>query len=136
MIEYLKDYKEDALKITDAQIAADWHLGLVRAVGKVVAGGAYPQDSMGSYGSTIAGSNREHVMGNWGNIPRCPLVEIYEPSEEGGEEYHFSSFGGSTSNVIVLRAKATCQCGRLVKHPVSMNVAPDELIYNVMHADD
>lgn len=131
----MADFKENVLAITDKQIASDWRLGLLRALGKI-ARGARPSDSTGSFGVTIAGSNREHVMGNWGNVPHCPLVEIYDVREERGEEYNFSTFGGTTSDVIILSANATCACGRIVKHPVAMEISPGELIYMVTHADE
>lgn len=131
----MTDFKENVLAITDEQVAADWRLGLLRALGKV-ARGARPTDSMGSFGTTIAGSNREHVMGNFASVPACPLVEIYDISEDKGEEYNFSTFGGSTNDVMILSANATCACGRLVKHPVSMDIDPGELIYMVTQADE
>jgi hypothetical protein len=119
----MTDFKDNVLAITAEQIAADWRLGLLRALGKVALG-ARPSDSTGSFGVTIAGSNREHVMGNWANIPACPLVEIYDIREEQGEEYNFSTFGGTTSDVMILSANATCACGRIVKHPVSYQISP------------
>lgn len=135
MIEYLQDYKEDALKITDEQVAADWRMGLVRAVAKVVAGSAAPTDSMGSYGITIPGSNRDHVQGSLGNNTRCQLVAIYELREEGGERYEFDSFGGKDYNVLYIYALADCKCGRLQRHPVQMDINPGDLIGEVMRAD-
>lgn len=131
----MTDYTENVLAITDEQIAADWRLGLLRALGKV-ARGARPSDSTGSFGLTVSGSNREHVMGNFGSIPGCPLVEIYDVREDRGEEYNFSTFGGSTTDVIILSANATCECGKIVKHPVAMDITPGELIYMVMRADE
>lgn len=131
----IEDFKDNVLAITDEQVAADWRLGLLRALGKV-ARGARPSDSTGSFGVTISGSNREHVMGNFSSIPGCPLVEIYDVREDRGEDYNFSTFGGSTSEVIVLSANATCECGRIVKHPVSMDITPGELIYMVTNADE
>jgi hypothetical protein len=131
----MADFKGNVLAITAEQIAADWRLGLLRALGKVALG-ARPSDSTGSFGVTVAGSNREHVMGNWSTIPACPLVEIYDIREERGEEYNFSTFGGTTSDVMILSANATCACGRIVKHPVSMEISPGELIYMVTHADE
>lgn len=131
----IEDFKGNVLAITDEQVATDWRMGLLRALGKV-ARGAYPSDNTGSFGMTVSGSNREHVMGNFASIPGCPLVEIYDVREDRGEDYNFSTFGGSTSDVIVLSAKATCKCGRVVKHPVSMDITPGELIYMVTHADE
>lgn len=132
----MKDFKGNVLAITNEQVAADWRLGLLRALGKVALG-ARPSDSTGSYGVTVAGSNREHVMGNWGNVPHCPLVEIYDVREEKGEEYiHDSYSGGSTRDVMILSANATCACGRIVKHPVAMDIDPGELIYRVTNADE
>jgi hypothetical protein len=132
----IQDYTGDVLAITNEQVASDWRLGLLRALGKV-AQGARPSDSTGSWGVTVAGSNREHVMGNFGNIPPCPLVEIYDVREERGEEYIHDTFnGGSTKDIMLLTAKATCACGRIVKHPVTMEVSPGELIYAVTHADE
>lgn len=132
----MNDFKGNVLAITDEQIAADWRLGLLRALGKV-ARGAVPSDSKGSYGVTVPGTNREHVMGNFSTINGCPLVEIYDVREEKGEEYiHDSYSGGSTKDVMLLSAKATCACGRIVKHPVAMDIDPGELIYRVTHADE
>jgi hypothetical protein len=131
----MKDFKGNVLEITNEQVAADWRLGLLRALGKV-AKGARPSDSVGSYGVTVPGSNREHVMGNFASIPGCPLVEIYDIREEKGENYiHDSYSGGSTNDVMILSAKATCACGRIVKHPVAMEIDPGELIHLVTNAD-
>lgn len=130
----MKDYKGDALTITDEQVSADWRLGLLRALGKV-ATEALPTDSIGSYGGAVQGSNREHVTG--GNGHRfCPLVEIYDVEEQRGERYNFDSFsGGNKDDVMVLKANASCACGRLVKHPVSMEIDPGQLISRVTNAD-
>lgn len=129
----MKNYEGDALTITDEQVAADWSMGLLRALGKV-ATDALPADSTGSYGGPLPGSNREHVTG--GNINRfCPLVEIYDVQESRGERYNFDSMGGSRDDVMVLKANATCACGRIVKHPVSMEIEPGQLIARVANAD-
>ena len=131
---YMTDYKDDALKITDEQVAADWRMGLLRGVARVVRRSAIPNDSTGPYGSAVPGSNRAHLLG--GNMEKyCSLVEIYEVREENGERYNFSTFGDSTNDVILLKAKATCACGRLVKHPVEMVVSPGELISQVTNAE-
>ena len=135
MIEYLKDYEGNALEITDEQVATDWRLGLIRSLAKVVAGQAAPTDSTGPYGSTIPGSNRDHVQGSFGNNTRCELVAIYNLREEGGERYEFDSFGGKDYNVLYIYALADCKCGRLQKYPVQMDISPGDLIGEVMRAD-
>lgn len=135
MTMYLRDYTGDVLSITDEQVAADWRMGLTRAAGRSIRYGITPADSTGRFGVTVPGSNREHMRGGFGNRS-CTVVEIFNIKEEGGEEYNFSTFGGDTRNVMTLSCLATCACGLLVKHPMSMNVAPDEFIYMVMNADD
>ena len=131
----LTDFKEDALAISDEQVTSDWRMGLLRGLARVIAMGAAPLDSTGSFGVTIAGSNREHILGSWEERTPCELVEIYDIKEEQGERYNFSTFGESTNDVMLLKANATCKCGRLVKHPVSMEITPGELIYKVTNAD-
>lgn len=129
----MKTYKGDALTITDEQVSADWSMGLLRALGKV-ATDALPADSTGSYGGAEKGSNREHVIG--GNGQRfCPLVEIYDVKEERGARYNFDSIGGGKDDVMILKANASCACGRLVKHPVSLEIEPGQLISRVANAD-
>lgn len=128
------DYTGNALAITDTEVASDWRLGLVRALATVALGAA-PDDSTGPYGVTIPGSNREHVIGNFGpSKPGCPLVEIYDVKDTGGSRYNFSTFGGSSDEIILLTANATCKCGQIVKHPVSMEITPSDLIYSVLNA--
>lgn len=131
----IKNFTGNVLAITDEEVKNDWHLGLLRALGKVACG-ALPLDSMGSWGVTVPGSNRAHIRGGDG-VKYCPLVEIYDVREERGEEYIHDTFnGGSTKDIILLKAKATCECGRVVKHPVEMEISPGELIYMVMNADN
>lgn len=134
----IKNFTGNVLAITDEEVKNDWHLGLLRALGKV-ARGASPLDSMGSWGVTVPGSNRAHIRGGLGtgNSRPCPLVEIYDVREERGEEYIHDTFnGGSTKDIMLLKAKATCECGQIVKHPVEMEISPGELIYMVMNADN
>lgn len=135
MTAYMKDYGGDVLAITDEEVAEDWRLGLVRAAGKLISGRAAPLDSQGSFGVTIAGSNREHILGNWGGVERCPITEVYDVNEEGGEQYNFSTFGSTTTDVITLTANATCKCGRINQHPVQMDMTPSEIIYEIMNAE-
>lgn len=130
----MKDYKGDALTITDEQVSADWSMGLLRALGKV-AKDALPADTSYSYGGAERGSNREHVSGGGGQR-FCPLVEIYDVREERGERYNFDSFGGTSEDVMLLKANATCACGRLVKHPVVLEIDPGQLISRVANADN
>lgn len=134
MTHYMRDYKEDVLAITDEQVAADWRLGLLRAAGKVVAGRALPRDSTGSYGITIAGSNRAHVSGGYGE-QFCPLVKIYDVEEQSDEISNFDSLDDSTSAVIIMSALGTCKCGKVDRAPVSFSLDPGELIYSVMNAE-
>ena len=135
MTAYMNDYTGDVLQITDEEVAANWRLGLTRAAGKLIAGRAAPADSTGSFGIAIAGSNREHIQGNLGVEVNCSLVEVYDVKEEGGEEYNFDSFGGSSTDVMTLTANATCACGRIVRHPVQMNMTVSEIIYGLMNAE-
>lgn len=132
---YMKDYSGNALDITDEQVAADWRLGLLRSVARVMQYSIVPEDSTGRFGIVVPGSNREHVRGPMHTNRGCAIVEIYDVKEEGGEEYNFSTFGGDTRNVLVLKGKATCACGKLIAYPMSMQIAPDELIYTVMNVD-
>lgn len=131
----IKLYEGNSLDITDEQVAADWRMGLLRSIAKVMRQSAYPTSGIGSYGATIPGSDREHVMGNFSSIAGCPLVEIYSAKEERGEEYIYDSFsGGYTVDIAVLSALATCKCGRIIAQEVSMNVSTGELIHLVTNA--
>jgi hypothetical protein len=130
----VKNYEGDALAITDEQVAADWRMGLLRSLAKVLTE-ALPRDSETRYGGSVKGSNREHVTGTMG-MKFCPLVEIYEVREDKGHQYLFSTFGGSTDEVTILKAKASCKCGRLVKHPVELEVPIGSLISQVTNTDE
>lgn len=135
MTMYMRDYKGNALAITDEEIATDWRLGLLRSAARVMQYSIAPEDSSGRFGIVVPGSNRAHIKGESFSSGGCSVVEIYEVKEEGGEEHHFSTYGGSTDNVLVLSGKATCKCGELVAYPMSMKIAPDEFIYSVMNVD-
>lgn len=132
---YFNDFKGNALAITDAEVAADWRMGVLRATAKVIQKSALPKDSMGSYGSTIPGSNRAHIMGGGGN-KFCPLVEVYDVDEDRDVERDYDTIPGPQQTVIVLSGKATCACGQIVKHPVSMTITPGNLIQSVVTADN
>lgn len=134
MTHYMRDYKEDVLAITDEQVAADWRMGLLRATGKVVAGRALPTDSTGSYGMTVPGSDRAHVSGGYGD-QFCPLVKIYDIDEQKGERYNFDTFEGSTNDVVTMVALGTCECGKVDRTRVTVDLDPGELIYAVMNAE-
>lgn len=130
---YMRDYKENVLSITDEEVAADWRMGLLRATGKVVSGRALPNDSTGSYGMTVPGSNRAHVSGGHGE-QFCPLVKIYDIEEQKGERYNFDTFGDSSNDVVTISALGTCKCGKVDRARVSVDLDPGELIYSVMNA--
>lgn len=128
------DYKDNVLSITNEQVARDWRLGLLRSLGNVVAGEALPSDSTGPWGMVIAGSNRAHLSyaGFTSDPKPCSIVEVYDIKEDSFEEWEHNSFGTDIGRTRTeLRALATCACGRLVKHPVSMNIPVGELIYAV-----
>lgn len=134
MTYYLKDYDGDALAITDKEVAEDWRLGLLRGVARVMESSALPRDSSGPYGRVVEGSNREHIRGGRG-IPYCPIVEIYEVEEDKGTDYNTSTYGGEETSTIILRGRASCACGRMVKHPVETMITPGRLITAVTNAD-
>lgn len=132
---YFNDFKGDALAITDAEVAADWRMGVLRATAKVIQKSALPKDRTASYGVTVPGSNRAHVMGG-GGTKFCPLVEVFDVDEDRDVERDYDTFPGPERTVVVLSAKATCACGQIVKHPVSMTITPGNLIQYVVSADD
>lgn len=125
-------FKDNALAITDEQVAADWQLGLLRALGDVLTH-ALPSDSTNSYGGAEKGSSREHVTGGNG-VPFCPLVEIYDIREEKGQRRPEDTMGGRVDDVTLLKANASCKCGQLQKHPVSLNIDPGALISTVTNS--
>lgn len=127
MVE-IKQFAGNTLAITEEQVATDWRLGLLRALGEVVTR-ALPNDTIGNYGAAVKGSNREHVSGGM-DVRFCPLVEIYEIREEQAHRSLQDTMGGS-EEVTVLKAQASCACGRLVKHPVSLDINPGTLISEV-----
>lgn len=129
----IKQFTGNTLAISDKQVASEWRLGLLRALGKV-ATRALPVDTTGRHGSAVEGSAREHVSGNIG-VPFCRLVEIYDIREEHGNRFLYSTFGENHDDVIRLTAKATCKCGRLIKYPVSLDITPGTLISEVANTD-
>lgn len=134
------DYKDDVLAITDEQIAGDWRLGLLRAMGRVVAGSALPADSASRWGVSTPGSNRAHLeyRGFGSTEDQCSIVEVRDIKEDSCDEWEHNSFdvGDNKRTNTELRALATCACGRLVNYPVSMTIPVGEFIYAVANAED
>lgn len=134
MTHYMRDYTDNVLAITDEQVAGDWRLGLLRAAGKVMTA-ARPTDSThGRFGMTVPGSARAHMEWQFGT-KGCTLTEIYNIQEHKGERYNFSTFGGSTDDVITMTALGTCACGTVERADVTLDMDPGELIYSVMNAE-
>lgn len=138
----MKIYKKDgdALAITDEEIKDEWQLGMTRALARVIAGSALPEDRSTQWGLPVPGSDREHLsykgFGSQNTEEQCRIVEVYDIVESTTEDWYHNSFGPGTSVARTsLEAKVTCACGRLVRKPVSMSVPIGELIYEVMNAD-
>lgn len=128
------NFEGNVLDITDEEVANDWRLGLLRSLGNVVAGSALPSDSTERWGRAIPGSNRAHLSypGLGSTEKQCSIAEVYNVREDSFEEWEHSSFGEANRwTRTELRALATCTCGRLVRHPVSMTVGVGDLIYTV-----
>ncbi|MBC9704858.1 MAG: hypothetical protein H9W81_07760 [Enterococcus sp.] len=131
------DYADNVLAITDEEVGKDWRLGLLRAMGKVIANSALPADSTSRWGQALAGSNRSHLSyhGPHSDEVRCPIVEVYDIKEDSFDEWDHNSFGDDNKwTRTELKASATCACGRVVRHPVSMTIPVGDLIYEVTNA--
>ena len=132
----MKDYEGDALAISDEQVAADWRMGVLRGVARVMKDGAEPLAGRARFG-VVEGSPLAHLspQGLFGSFGEgCKIAELYDLEEAGGKEYIFGTGGGSEYDTIRLSAKANCACGKLVKEPVEMNVPPGDLIASVLRA--
>lgn len=131
------DFEGNVLDITDEEVAKDWRLGLLRSMGSVVAGSALPSDSTERWGRATPGSSRAHLAypGLGSTETQCSISEVYSIREDSFEEWEHSSFGDENRwTRTELRALATCACGRLVRHPVSMTIGVGELIHTVTNA--
>lgn len=130
-------YTENVLAITDEEVSKDWQLGLLRAMGSVVAGSALPSDHTGPWGQPVAGTARAHLAypGLGSTETPCTITEVYSITEDSFEEWEHNSFGDDNSRSRTeLRALATCACGRLVRKPVAMAVSVGELISTITSA--
>lgn len=127
-------YKENALAITDEQVSANWRLGLLRAIAKVVVSHGLPKDSQERWGGATRGSNREHIKGRIG-LRSCQLVEIYDITEDSGKKYYGDTYEEEGMPITKINAKATCVCGHLVKHPVEAMIPAGRFIVEVTTAD-
>lgn len=138
MIENLKDYTENALAISDEQVADDWTLGLVHGVARYIAEVALPVDSINGWGDTKPGSDREHIEGYLdqatnSRTPRCKLLEIFNISEVEGTEFYEKTYGpGEVKNVLVVSAEASCACGRIVLSKVILKVPAAEYMNEML----
>lgn len=134
MIEYLEDYEGNALAITDEQVQSDWRFGLVRGAARVIEREGLPTQGRGRYNSVIPDSPLAHIKGTYvdGVLQKCSLTEIYSISDDGGQIFLEGTMGGQTLPTMVLKAKASCACGELVRVAVEATMAPYELIYKVM----
>lgn len=136
---YMKEYEGDALAITDAEVTANWRMGVLRGVARVLKIGGLPLGGTDRWGKVQEGTNRAHLtpagLPFGGAGEGCSISELYELEEESDKEYVFSTNGGSEYDVTVISGKATCACGRLVKEPVRMNITPGDLIAEVMNAE-
>lgn len=127
----MTEYKGNALAITDAQIAADWRLGILRGAARMLKNGR-PANDKGGMPET--GSDTEHVRGSFRNPATCEIVELCEVEETTEQNMVWDSQGDYPETDGLLYGKATCACGRLVQQNFKLTVYPGELLKRVANA--
>lgn len=111
-------FKSDVCSITEADIEENPRLGFLRNLGDIVKQNALPSKVQTGHEFPFTGSDYDHVAGVNGK-QGCTLMEVYEVTEE------------DSANGMIVKAKASCWCGRLVKHPVTMEFGLQELVTRV-----
>lgn len=139
---YGYDPKVNAYAFTDADVAADWRNGLLRAAARTLVerGSAHGtrHGSWGSFAGFEAGSLAEHLYsapenkGMFGSPTTsghgtCAIVSVTDLREDSDERYEHNSFGdGRTYNDSTLSGTVTCEHG--VSGGMTLSVSLGELI--------
>ena len=118
----LIDATIDTLTITDAEIAADWKLGMARALGKILA----------VSGNTINDPDmRAHLK--VGRVDRCAIATVRNITETAHQEYEHETFQSYTTDLTRISGMATCECG-LLNGRISYDIYVGDLIGRVANA--
>lgn len=114
MFEF-KSFTGNALAITDAQIAADWRLGIVRGMARTVRNTGHAAEDRRDFTISEGSKKTAHVQGAYGKPALCAIVEVFGVDEGQETEYVRDSSGDYPENNTVIHGKVTCKCGQLVK---------------------
>lgn len=136
-MDILKDYKANILEISDTDISANWRLGLLRACGIVAASSMKIDEATGRFGAHLVGSMNEHLFGPDFSYDKgvCTIEGVYDLTEDAGTHYNFSTFGGTESDVMLLKGKVSCACGEIVRAAATYEVSLGEFISLVMNVE-
>jgi hypothetical protein len=121
----VEGFEGNVLTLIDEEITQNKPLRQLLALGRVIQASALP-DEASPVKVGFTGSNRTHIEGKPNSNWSCYLVEVSEIKEEPG----------NTPDSVVLTALAGCWCGRLINHPVAMEISTAELTTRVTKADD
>lgn len=134
-MENIDDYTGNVLDITDEEIAENWELGLLRAMGRVVSVRGKVEGGTGAWGITTPGSDRAHVENNYStNVAGCPLVEIHDVKEDRLEHYPYGSDERVQDNLIL--AKGTCKCGHVKNATVYAELPAGGMLREIIYLSD
>lgn len=120
----LKNYEGNVLEITNEQVAENWHLGMLRACGQLIAKRPWIM-----HPSTLRGmrlfANPEasaHFRKN-----ACSIVSVtsMEESSVTVSEY------GEVEQKTVLTAIVNCACGHISGHPAQVNFTSGEIVERI-----
>jgi hypothetical protein len=130
------------LAITDAEVAADWSLGLKRSLAQKLAGGGKPDNMNFSTGEGYDMYNRIHGGRLFGStaveevkIP-CGIAWIDSVVDDNYTDYGYDSFGpGTETNKSFIYGHAICNCGKFDGR-LTMGFELSDLIYSLAHEND
>jgi hypothetical protein len=117
------DYNENVLSITDAEVAADWRKGMIRATAQIIIEEGYPEGatpgSWDSYKGYREGSLGEHIAATRKVEPRyyerghgsCVITSAANLTEDLNTFEEFNTFGGNTHAEVIFTADVTCNHG-------------------------
>jgi len=130
------DKTVDALAITDAEIASDWKLGMVRSMGRLLAKRGDLDKGNISYYSSIptADSAYVHVRGAAQARELCTITAVRNVVEDSMEFEDGGTFGSTTRHRTLLTGEADCACGKLVGAHISYEVYIGDLISALANA--
>lgn len=110
-----KEYEGNALAITDAQVAADWRLGIVRAIACKIRNSGIATNDTNDFTVTAGSAITAHIHGNRMNPGKCAIVEVYEVDDVQETEWVRNYDDSYPESNTVLRGKVTCACGQVEK---------------------